>query len=343
MPGIGRHTWRIAVLAALGALLLPGCRRGAAVSRSGSATLINASYDPTRERYQAVNSAFAADWARSHPGARITINQSHGGSGKQARSVIDGLRADVVTLGLAYDIDAIAKRGLIAPDWQQRLPYNSSPYTSTIVFVVRKGNPRHIKDWDDLARPGVSVITPSPRTSGGARWNYLAAWGFELERSGDPARAEALVRAIYKNVEVLDAGARGSTTTFVERQIGDVLIAWENEALMATTRLDRSLELVAPSASILAEPPVAVVDQVVDQRGTRAIAEGYLAFLYSAAGQELVARSFFRPRDPVVAARHAASFAPIVLFTIDQRFGGWRKAHAEHFADGASFDRISGE
>ncbi len=325
------------------AALLVGCsKKGAAVSANGSATILNVSYDPTRELYEAFNQSFAAEWARSHPGAKLTVNQSHGGSGKQARSVIDGIQADVVTLALAYDIDAIAKSGLIAADWQARLPHNSSPYTSTIVFLVRNGNPRQIKDWDDLARPGISVITPNPKTSGGARWNYLAAWGFELERSGDPAKAKALVKAIYKNVEVLDSGARGSTTTFVERKIGDVLIAWENEALLATSRLDKTLQIVVPSASILAEPPVAVVDKVVDKRGTRAVAEAYLAFLYTEAGQELAAQNFYRPRDPTVAARHAASFPALKLFTIADRFGGWTKAQAEHFADDGVYDELTG-
>ncbi len=305
------------------------------------ATLLNVSYDPTRELYADLNAAFAR-FCRAATGATVTVRQSHGGSGKQARAVIDGLEADVVTLALAFDIDAIAeKSGLIARDWRQRLPHNSAPYTSTIVFLVRKGNPKGIRDWDDLVRPGVTVITPNPKTSGGARWNYLAAWGSARHRLGGDRAAREFVTKLFRNVPVLDSGARGSTTTFVQRGLGDVLLAWENEALLARAELgpDR-VELVVPSESILAEPPVAVVDQVVDQRGTRAAAEAYLRFLYEPEGQEIAARHYFRPRRPEVAARHAERFPPLKLFTVDEEFGGWARAHAEHFADGATFDQI---
>ncbi|MFD2233902.1 sulfate ABC transporter substrate-binding protein [Phaeospirillum tilakii] len=316
------------------ALAIPGAH--AADSRA----LLNVSYDPTRELYQDVNAAFVKQW-KARTGEDLRINQSHGGSGKQARAVIDGLEADVVTLALAYDIDAIAQRGQIEPNWQTRLAANSAPYTSTIVFLVRKGNPKHIKDWDDLVRPGVQVITPNPKTSGGARWNYLAAWGYELNRSGnDPAKAEAFLTQLFHNVPVLDTGARGATTTFTQRGIGDVLIAWENEAILALAEVPGQFEIVAPPLSILAEPPVAVVDKVVDRHGTRALAESYLAFLYSPEGQEIIARNHYRPRDPDVARRHQAEFPPVRLFTIDDVFGGWTKAQATHFADGALFDRI---
>jgi sulfate transport system substrate-binding protein len=307
-----------------------------------TATLLNVSYDPTREFYEAFNAAFAAEWRRRTGGA-VVVNQSHGGSGKQARAVIDGLEADVVTLGLAYDIDAIAQRaGLLPTDWQNRLPDHSAPYTSTIVFLVRAGNPKGIRDWLDLARPGIAVITPNPKTSGGARWNYLAAWSWaRAQPGGSEASAEAFVRALYRNVPVLDSGARGATVTFVERGIGDVLLAWENEALLAVQRLGGGrVEVVVPSHSMLAEPPVAVVDRVVDRHGTRAVAEAYLEYLYSKEGQELAARHYFRPRDPEVAAKYATQFPKVTLVTIDEAFGGWAAAQSAHFADGGSFDRI---
>lgn len=304
-------------------------------------TLLNVSYDPTRELYQDVNTAFAAFW-KAKTGQEVTVQQSHGGSGKQARAVIDGLKADVVTLALAYDVDAIEDHGLIAKGWQARLPGNSSPYTSTIVLLVREGNPKQIKDWDDLVRPGVSVITPNPKTSGGARWNYLAAWGYALQRwNGDENKAREFVARLYHNVPVLDSGARGATTTFVERGIGDVFIAWENEALLAVKQLGAGkFEIVYPSRSILAEPPVAVVDKVVDKRGTRAVAQAYLEFLYSEQGQDVAGRDFYRPRSPTAAAKYATQFPKLNLFTIDEVFGGWRKAQAVHFADGGIFDQI---
>jgi sulfate transport system substrate-binding protein len=305
-------------------------------------TLLNVSYDPTRELYDAVNAGFAAQW-KARTGQQVTIRQSHGGSGKQARAVIDGLQADVVTLALAWDVDEIAARsGLIAKDWQSRLPNNSSPYTSTIVLLVRKGNPKQIRDWDDLVRPGITVVTPNPKTSGGARWNYLAAWGYALRRpGGNEAKARDFVALLYRNVAVLDVGARGSTTTFVERGIGDVLIAWENEALLATHKLGADkFEIVVPSVSILAEPPVAVVDQVVNKRGTRAVAQAYLEFLASDEGQELSAQHYYRPRSPAVAAKYAAQFPKLTLFTVDELFGGWQKVQAMHFADGGIFDQI---
>jgi len=305
-------------------------------------TLLNVSYDPTRELYAEVNKAFIADW-KARTGDTVTINQSHGGSGKQARSVIDGLEADVVTLALAHDIDEIAARGkLLAANWQSRLPANASPYTSTIVFLVRKGNPRRIRDWADLATPGVQVITPNPKTSGGARWNYLAAWAWALRQpGGNEARARDFLTRLYRNVPVLDTGARGSTTTFTQRGIGDVLISWENEARLALKELGAAnFEIVYPSVSILAEPPVAVVDRNVDRKGTRAVAEAYLKFLYTPRAQELIAKNFYRPTDPAVAARHAGKFPAIPLVTIDGVFDGWQKAHATHFADGAIFDQI---
>ena len=302
-------------------------------------TLLNVSYDPTRELYGHLNKAFAQKFSAEN-GKTIEVKTSNGGSGAQARAVIDGLAADVVTLALAYDVDAIADRGLIAPDWQQRLPQNSSPYTSTIVFLVRKGNPKAIKDWDDLIKPGVKVITPNPKTSGGARWNYLAAWGYALRKYGSNDKAEQFVKAIYANVPVLDSGARGATVNFVERGVGDVLLAWENEAFLAVNELGKDrFEIVVPSISILAEPPVAVVDKVVDKRGTRAAAESFLKFIYSPAGQELAATDFYRPRDPVVASKHAAAFPNVQLLTIDD-FGGWRKTQSTHFSDGGVFDSI---
>ena len=303
--------------------------------------LLNVSYDPTRELYQQLNEVFAKEW-QAKTGEAITIQQSHGGSGKQARAVIDGLEADVVTLALAYDIDAIAKKGLLATDWQKRLANNSSPYTSTIVFLVRKGNPKGIKDWSDLTRQGVQVITPNPKTSGGARWNYLAAWGYALHKNNkDETAARNFVADLYHNVPVLDTGARGSTVTFVERGIGDVLLAWENEAFLALKEFGSDkFEIVAPSESILAEPPVAVVDKVVDAKGTRKQAEAYLNFLYSPEAQEIVARNSYRPRDAAVAAKYKDSFPKISLFTIDDEFDGWKKAQETHFADGGIFDQI---
>jgi len=305
-------------------------------------TLLNVSFDPTREFYEAFDRAFAADWKR-RTGDTVVVNQSHGGSGKQARSVMDGLPADVVTLALGYDVDAIAARShLLAPDWQKRLPDNSAPYASAIVFLVRSGNPKHIRDWQDLARPGVSVVTPNPKTSGGARWNYLAAWAWARSQPGGSDKtAEAFVKALFANVAILDSGARGATMTFAERGIGDVLIAWENEALLAVNRLGPGrFQIVAPSQSILAETPVAIVDKVVDRHGTREVAEAYLRYLYSPQGQELAAQYNFRPRDPAVAARYANRFPALKLVTIDSAFGGWSAAQAAHFADGGSFDRI---
>ena len=305
-------------------------------------TLLNVSYDPTRELYQEVNQAFATAW-KAKTGQTVTIRMSHGGSGKQARSVIDGLEADVVTLALAYDIDEIGTRGgLIPANWQTRLPDNSTPYTSTIVLLVRKGNPKRIKDWADLVRAGVSVITPNPKTSGGARWNYLAAWAWALKQpGGDEAKAKAFVTSLYKNVPVLDAGARGSTTTFVERGIGDVLIGWENEALLAIKELGPDkFEIVFPSISVLAEPPVTVIDKVAKRKGTVAVANAYLEFLYTPAGQELAAKHFYRPRNAAVAAKYAGQFPRLSLITIDQVFGGWTKAQKTHFSDGGVFDQI---
>ncbi|HLO19807.1 MAG TPA: sulfate ABC transporter substrate-binding protein [Sphingomicrobium sp.] len=297
--------------------------------------LLNVSYDPTRELYQQINAAFTKRF-----GQPITIKQSHGGSGKQARAVIDGLPADVVTLALAYDIDEIAKRGLISSNWQARLPNNSTPYYSTIVLLVRHGNPKHIQDWDDLIRPDVKVITPNPKTSGGARWNYLAAWGYAQKNYGSPEKAKLFMAKLFRNVPVLDSGARGATTTFVERGQGDVLIAWENEALLATNKLGRGkFEIVVPSVSILAEPPVAVVDKVADKHGTRSAAEAYLKFLYTPEAQGIIARNYFRPRNPEVAAKYKAQFPNLKLFTIDRNFGGWAKAQALHFNDGALFDQ----
>ena len=305
--------------------------------------LLNVSYDPTRELYQDFNGAFAKYW-KGKSGQTVTVQQSHGGSGKQARSVIDGLEADVVTLALAYDIDAIANAGLISKSWQTRLPNNSSPYTSTILFLVRKGNPKKIKDWDDLVRPGVAVISPNPKTSGGARWNYLAAWGYALKKYGSEAKARELVTRLYKNVPILDTGARGSTVTFVERGIGDVLIAWENEALLAVRELGEKgeLQVVAPSVSILAEPPVTVVDKVANKHKTAAVALAYLEYLYTPEGQEIAAKHYYRPRNEAVAAKYAKQFPQVTLFTIDQVFGGWTKTQKIHFDDGGVFDQIYG-
>ncbi len=329
-----RRTFMIAALAGLGLA-------GAAGPASAQQKLLNVSYDPTRELYQEINAAFAKHW-KQKSGQEVAIQQSHGGSGRQARSVIDGLEADVVTLALAYDIDAIAGRGLIAKDWLKRLPNNSAPYTSTIVFLVRKGNPKGIKDWGDLVKPGVQVITPNPKTSGGARWNYLAAWGYALRKFGnDEAKAERFVADIYKNVPVLDTGARGSTITFTRRNIGDVFLSWENEAFLAVKEFGADkFEIVVPSVSILAEPSVAVVDKVVDKRGTRALAEEYLRFLYSNEGQTIAAKHYYRPRNPEAAAKNKERFPEVALFTIDEVFGGWAVAQKKHFGEGGIFDRI---
>jgi sulfate transport system substrate-binding protein len=304
--------------------------------------LLNVSYDPTRELYKEFNTAFAAHW-KKETGEDLTVEVSHGGSGKQARSVIDGLEADVVTLALAYDIDEIAAKGkLLDAGWQKKLPHNSSPYTSTIVFLVRKGNPKGIHDWGDLVKGDVEVITPNPKTSGGARWNYLAAWGWALKQPGGSAEtAQAFVKDLFKHVPVLDSGARGSTTTFVQRGIGDVLLAWENEAFLAVKELGPDqFDIVVPSLSILAEPPVAVVDKVVDAHGTRKVAEAYLNYLYTPEGQEIAAKNFYRPTDPKVAAAHEKDFPKVNLITIDDTFGGWAKAQPEHFGDGGTFDQI---
>lgn len=332
-------------------LLLPACTGRPAADpaaatppparKAGAVEILNVSYDPTREFYEEFNAAFARHY-EAETGRKVTVKQSHGGSGKQARSVIDGLEADVVTLALAYDIDALAEAGLIPEDWQARLPQNSAPYTSTIVFLVRKGNPMDIRDWDDLARPGVSVITPNPKTSGGARWNYLAAWGYALRQyGGDEAAAREFVAQIFRNVPVLDSGARGATITFVERGIGDVLISWENEAFLALNELGGDqFEIVVPSLSILAEPPVTVVDRVVDKRGTRDVAQAYLEYLYSEEGQELAARHYYRPRMEEIARKYASRFPDIELFTIEEVFGGWKEAQRIHFADGGVFDQL---
>jgi sulfate/thiosulfate transport system substrate-binding protein len=324
---------RTLLLAIAGTLL-------AASAMAKDFTLLNASYDPTRELYKDVNQAFAAQWKAQH-GDTVTIRMSHGGSGKQARSVVDGLPADVVTLALAYDIDAMADHELLAKDWQKRLPDNASPYTSTIVFLVRKGNPKGIKDWPDLLKPGVKVITPNPKTSGGARWNFLAAWGYALKQpGGNEAKARAFVRDLYQHVPVLDTGARGATNTFVQRGIGDVLLAWEDEALLSQREVGKDgFQIVVPSVSILAEPPVAIVDKNVDQHGTREVAEAYLKFLYSPQGQELEAKHFYRSRSAEVAQKYAAQFPKVNTFTIDE-LGGWRQAQAKFFADGAIFDQI---
>jgi len=328
---------RVTIAAAVAlAILLSGMTSHAAVPQ-----LLNVSYDPTRELYQDFDAAFVKHWQDS-TGQAVEIQQSHGGSGKQARSVIDGLEADVVTLALAYDIDIIAERGLIAEDWQKRLPHNSSPYTSTIVFLVRKGNPKNIRDWNDLGREGVGVITPNPKTSGGARWNYLAAWAYALHQpDGTPEKARDLVARIFRNVPVLDTGARGSTVTFVERGIGDVLLAWENEALLVTRQMrPGEFEIVIPSLSIVAEPPVAVVDKVVDRKKTRPIATAYLEYLYSPVGQEIAARHFYRPQRAEVLAKYREQFPEMKMITIDEEFGGWAKSQEIHFSDGGIFDQI---
>ncbi|MBG6219286.1 MULTISPECIES: sulfate ABC transporter substrate-binding protein [unclassified Janthinobacterium] len=310
-------------------------------AQAADITLLNVSYDPTRELYQDVNAAFAKQW-KGKTGDNVKIKQSHGGSGKQARAVIDGLEADVVTLALAYDIDALAEHKLLATDWQKRLAHNSSPYTSTIVFLVRKGNPKGIKDWNDLIKPGVSVITPNPKTSGGARWNHLAAWGYALRQpGGNEAKAKDFVGKLYKNVPVLDSGARGATTTFVERGIGDVLIAWENEAYLAVKELGPSkFDIITPSVSILAEPPVAVVDKFADKHGTRKVAEAYLNYLYTDEGQDIIAKNYYRPATDRAAKKYASQFAKVNLFSIEQVAGGWTAAQKAHFADGGIFDQI---
>jgi len=328
-----KNVIRVVVLLAFSALGL---------AQGGPVTLLNVSYDPTRELYQDYNTAFAKYW-KSKSGQTVEIQQSHGGSSKQARAVIDGLEADVVTLALAYDIDAIAdKAKLLAANWQSRLPNNSSPYTSTIIFLVRKGNPKGIKDWDDLIKPGISVITPNPKTSGGARWNYLGAWGYALKKSGgDESKARDFVSRLYKNVPVLDSGARGSTTTFVERGMGDVLIAWENEVLLGAKDLGQDkFDIVVPSVSILCEPTVSIVDKVVDKRGTRAVAQAYLEYLYSPEGQEIAAKRYYRPRSEAVAKKYSSQFPKVKLFTLVEIIGDWQKAQKTHFADGGVFDQI---
>ncbi len=332
--------WRTAANAAIAAVVLAGSLVDPRPAVSET-TLLNVSYDPTRELYQEYNVAFAKYW-KQKAGEDVTIQQSHGGSGKQARSVIDGLEADVVTLALAYDVDVLYQKGnLIPKGWQSELPNNSAPYTSTIVFLVRSGNPKGIKDWSDLVKPGVSVITPNPKTSGGARWNYLAAWAWARHKYGNDTAAKDFITKLYKNAPVLDSGARGSTTTFVERGIGDVLLAWENEAFLATKELgEGKVEIVVPSISILAEPSVAVVGKVAQRHGTVAVAKAYLEYLYSPEGQEIAAKHYYRPRNPEVAARYASQFANVNLVTIDGEFGGWNKAQAEHFADGGTFDQI---
>jgi sulfate transport system substrate-binding protein len=328
-------------LVALGALATAAaCGSSPSNNAAEPITLLNASYDPTRELYREFNAAFANYW-KAKTGQTVTIRASHGGSGSQARAVIDGLEADVVTLALAFDVDAIARAGLIDPGWQQELPNNSTPYTSTIVFLVRKGNPKNIKDWGDLIKPGIQVITPNPKTSGGAQWNYLAAW--QHARSlpgGDDQKAREFVTALYKNVPVLDAGARGSTTTFVQRGLGDVLLAWENEAYLAVAESKGQFDIVSPPTSILAEPPVAVVDKVANKRGTAAIAKAYLEYLASPEGQEIAAKNHYRPRDAEIMKKHGGEFAQVGLFTIDQAFGGWQNANKTHFADRAIFDQI---
>jgi sulfate/thiosulfate-binding protein len=318
--------------------LLSGSRAGA----QDSTVLLNVSYDPTRELYKEFNEAFARHW-KAETGQTVTIRQSHAGAGKQARAVIDGLEADVVTLNVAYDIDAMHKQADLVPaDWQKRLPYNSCPYTSTIVFLVRQGNPKGIKDWDDLVRSDVSVITPNPKTSGGARWNYLAAWSFASTKyGGDEAKVREFMKKLFQNVPVLDTGARGATNTFVQRRMGDVFLAWENEALLVVNRLSPGeFEIVVPSVSILAEPPVTVIDKVVNKRGTREVATAYLQYLYTEVGQELIAKHYYRPQIPKVAEKHAGRYPTVKLITVDEEFGGWQAAHAKHFTEGGTFDQI---
>ncbi|HXH44606.1 MAG TPA: sulfate ABC transporter substrate-binding protein [Bradyrhizobium sp.] len=327
---------RIVPLAA--ALLAAGVLASSALA--ADITLLNVSYDPTRELYAEFNKAFATAYQKE-TGKSVEIKQSHGGSGSQARAVIDGLQADVVTLALAYDIDAIANKGLTATDWQKRLPQNSAPYTSTIVFLVRKGNPKGIKDWDDLIKPGVAIITPNPKTSGGARWNYLAAWGFAQKKYGSADKAKEFVGKLFQQVPVLDTGARGATVTFVERGVGDVLLAWENEAFLALKEFGANkFEIVAPPQSILAEPPVTIIDKVADKKGTRNAADAYLQFWYTKDAQEIAARNFYRPRNAEIAKKYENAFAKVELFTIDDVFGGWTKAQKEHFSDGGVFDQI---
>ncbi|WP_345537459.1 sulfate ABC transporter substrate-binding protein [Variovorax defluvii] len=325
----------------LAAAATAGIAMTALPSFAQSVTLLNVSYDPTRELYVDYNKAFSAYW-KGKTGQIVTVKQSHGGSGKQARSIIDGIEADVATLALAGDTDALVTHGnLVKPDWQKRLAHNSAPYTSTIVFLVKKGNPKHLKDWDDLARPGVQVITPNPKTSGGARWNYLAAWEFGKRTYGSEALAKEFVSKVFKNVPVLDTGARGSTITFVQRGVGDVLLAWENEAFLALKEFGPDkFEIVVPSISILAEPTVAVVDKVVDKKGTRAVAEEYLKYLYSDEGQDIAGRNYYRPTSDKAKAKYEKQFPKLTLFTIDQAFGGWAKADKAHFADGGTFDQI---
>ena len=335
----------ISNLLVVGALALAGCSRAPGNSQPSAAVkpsveLLNVSYDPTRELYQEFNGEFAKYW-KTKAGQDVTIKQSHGGSGAQARSVIDGLEADVVTLALAYDIDAIAQAGLTGADWQKRLPQNSSPYTSTIVFLVRQGNPKGIKDWDDLVRPGIGIVPANPKTSGGARWTYLAAYGQALlKNKGDHAKARDYITSFYKNAPVLDSGARGATTTFVQRGIGDVLVGWENEAYLAQDEAKGQFDIVVPSSSILAEPPVAVVDKVAARKGTQPIAEAYVQYLYSPEGQEIAAKHHYRPRDAAVVAKYERSFAKVTLFTVDEVFGGWQNAQKAHFADKGTFDQI---
>jgi sulfate transport system substrate-binding protein len=336
MSTISKFSSRIlfAALFALGGAFMPGAAH--------AQSLLNVSYDPTRELYRAVNEAFVKHY-QARTGVKLEVRQSHGGAGAQARKVIDGLEADVVTLALAYDIDAIAEKGLLPADWQKRLPLNSSPYTSTIVFLVRKGNPKNLKDWGDLVKPGVQIITPNPKTSGGARWNHLAAWAWSLQNeSGGEAAATEFLKKLYANVPVLDSGARGSTTTFVERGVGDVLLAWENEAFLALAELGPDkFDVIVPPLSILAEPPVTVVDKVVDKKGTRAAAEAYLKYLYTPEAQEIIAANFYRPSDKSVAAKYAAKFPQVKLVTIDDPvFGGWQTAQKKHFSDGGVFDQI---
>jgi sulfate transport system substrate-binding protein len=334
-----RIKWIIAAVLVVVAIAVATAYRSSA---TGDVAILNVSYDPTREFYQEYNAAFARNWKR-RTGENVTVKQSHAGSGKQARAVMDGLEADVVTLALAYDIDAVSDMaGLLPKNWQSRLPNNSAPYTSTVVFLVRKGNPKNIRDWDDLVRPGVSVITPNPKTSGGARWNYLAAYGYALRRwGGDQRKATEFVTQLFRNVPVLDSGARGATTTFAQRGLGDVLLAWENEAFLAVNELGRDqFQIVTPSVSILAEPPVAIVDRVADKHGTRAVATAYLEYLYSPEGQEIVARHYYRPRLPDVAARYSNRFPQVKMFTIQEMFGTWEAAHKAHFADGGIFDQI---
>jgi sulfate transport system substrate-binding protein len=339
---MAEETGKITTMKIFLKILVPLAFSFALVAGAKEIKLLNVSYDPTRELYQDYNTAFASYW-KAKTSDDVVVAQSHGGSGKQAQSVINGLEADVVTLALAYDIDAIAQQAKLLPaDWQKRLPNNSTPYTSTIVFLVRKGNPKHIKDWDDLVKPNVVVVTPNPKTSGGARWNYLAAWAYALDKYGhDDAQARDFVKRLYKNVPVLDSGARGSTTTFVEREIGDVLLAWENEAHLAIKQFGvDKFDIVTPPLSILAEPPVAVVDRVAKKHGTADVARAYLEYLYSDEGQDIAGRNFYRPRSEKAAAKYAGQFSPVKLVTVDETFGGWQKAQKTHFADGGVFDQI---